>query len=173
MSQRSTFITALLASISLHLVLLSVLLYHPASRTLLVALDGATSDFGERGAGDTLNYSPGDIPMAARQADANQVQLSRDPVGAGALRDLPSASVLPMSSQQISAPTMPTPAAVAPFGAPVISADFAQPTRKTSSQRPADPAPDAGTETDAFSKVGDVDFRDGKAEARIGRNVKT
>ena len=67
---------------------------------------------------------------------------------------------------------MPAPSVAAPFGTGALRRLRR---RRCEKLRPCVPptAPDQGTETDAFSKVGDVDFRDGKAEAHIGRNVKT
>jgi len=147
------------------------------------------------------NASDGDESLRAKEAPSDQALLSRDPRGPGRIGDLPSPSLLPQEDGPTvdgTAPPLPAVAMVLspeatedaqPFGAgaglprqpavkprPVIVAPPAKAENiavARSNKPAADPAPMSDSESDAFSTLGGVDFRDGKMEARFGRAFKS
>jgi TonB family protein len=148
------------------------------------------------------NASPGDDGLRARRAPVDQALLSRDPRGPGRIGDLPSDSLVPPTdgptvdgtagdvargAAVLAAPTD----AAQPFGAgpdavaalvvprparPVPVAPTPTPPEQQqarSSKPAADPAMQSDSESDAFSTLGGVEFRDGRIESRMGRAFKS
>jgi TonB family protein len=156
--------------------------------------------FGDaKGTGDAANARRGELPMLATK-DASQTQafLSRDPVGPGPIfRDAPSMSVLPTGlSPRASVPVAPPPSpppepvgfgATRKLPAPHVTRTAARTVPPAPGadklgavgvpQPAADPAVMSDSESDPFASSAtfdnEVEFRDGRVEARLGRKVKT
>lgn len=144
----------------------------------------------DQSAGTALDSSPGDTPQTAPLAEQDQASLSLDPEGAGAVEaSNPTAPAAPqvfataeptppqaMAKFQVPGSSPPT-ADVAPQpvkpsdSSPVDRADT-PPVPQTAAQLPGDPAPQADSESDAFSTEQSVEFRRGKTVARLGRKHK-
>ncbi len=146
------------------------------------------------------NASPGDETSRAKDAPADQALLSRDPQGPGRIGDPPSFSLVPQidgptldtTATAVIAhrltPVLPiATAAPQPFGAgPGIGSAVAiahprlpsspaapSPAQATSDSPAADPAIMSPSESDAFSTLGGIEFRDGRIESRLGRAFKS
>ena len=212
-----TFAFALCASLALHALGVGAMIHEyvrdaanpdlppaSASREVARAVDSdADPLFGDpTGRGDAANASPGELPMIGREAPEVQAFLSRDPVGAGAVGDDPSMSVLPQAAAAFAAlaPPLPAPSApplgVSPLAAdlqspaghdattlvrtkdaplPAPSADTPEATSVAASDAPAaDPAIMSDSESDPFSTTEhSVTIRDGRVDVKLGRKVKT
>lgn len=211
-----TFVISLIASLLAHAMLLATMIPRtsppppiapviarptPAAIFIDDSKD-ASMGFGDpTGSGDAANSSPGETPMAGRDADQTQAFLSRDPQGPGRVGDDPSMSVLPQTSA--AAPTPPSAAAM--LGVTSDATEIAPPkspspqlpgrdatsltrtknsptaapesqsegTTAGSSLPAADPAVMSDSESDPFAPGKSVEFKDGKVDARLGRKVKT
>ncbi len=157
-------------------------------------LGGASND------GFSPNSSPGQETIRAREAPGDQALLSRDPQGHGRIGDMPSFSLVPRADEPAvdatptavvmnrSAPVLPVASDMPqPFGAgssvaavflPRISrpdtTSAEQPSPTAKSNKPAaDPAIMSPSESDAFSTLGGIEFRDGRMESRLGRAFKS
>ncbi len=146
------------------------------------------------------NASPGDETIRAKDTPADQAMLSRDPEGPGRIGDLPSFSLVPQIDEPTvdttttavvphrSTPVLPVAtAAPQPFGAgPTVASSAAiphpqlsnspatpAPAQATSNSPAADPAIMSPSESDAFSTLGGIEFRDGRIESRLGRAFKS
>ena len=149
------------------------------------------------------NASPGEESARAKDAPSDQALLSRDPVGPGRIGDLPSFSMIPptdgptvdatpeaVAAVARSTPVLPpTIDSVQPFGAGPSEAEtivlkrraapappsppVAQNPAAKSSKPAADPAVMSPSESDAFSVLGGIEFRDGRMESRLGRSFKS
>lgn len=147
------------------------------------------------------NASPGEETIRAKDAPSDQALLSRDPQGPGRVGDLPSFSLVPQAQEEtieatalIVLPRKPTPVlpgaseAPQPFGAgpgvaaallvprprrPAPPADAHETAQAASNEPAADPAVMSPSESDAFSTLGGIEFRDGRIESRLGRAFKS
>ncbi|MGB7157053.1 MAG: TonB family protein [Tepidisphaeraceae bacterium] len=148
------------------------------------------------------NASDGKESLRAREAPNDQALLSRDPQGPGRIGDLPSMSlvpqedgptvegsaaalgavalvhVLPDATEEpqpfgsgASIPPAPTPKPRMVVVAPAPPEEAGPIAR--SNKPAADPAPMSDSESDAFSTLGGIEFRDGKMESRLGRAFKS
>ncbi len=160
-----------------------------------VRLGGVTND------GLAPNESPGEENIRATDAPVDQALLSRDPRGPGRIGGLPSDSLLPQMSgptvdgsplhvvvRSALAPVLPIMTdAPQPFGAgpdagaaiivprprPPQPGAMPEPAHAQSPKPAADPAMMSDSESDAFSTLGGIDFRDGRIESRLGRAFKS
>jgi len=145
------------------------------------------AEFGEsKGVGEALNALSGLEPYAGRFGPQDQAPLSRDPVGNGemveeaklmtALKEQVSQAV----PESLSAPQ----AEEAPFGVgslavvgPAVVNEKRANTRFAPTEQAArgggDPAPMSESESDAFSRNGTIAIRNGRVDARLGRNFKS
>lgn len=159
-------------------------------------LGGATND------GLAPNASPGEETIRAKDASQDQALLSRDPRGPGRIGDMPSDSLVAQDDRSTldataaavvvtaarSTPVLPTATdAPQPFGAgPDVAAVVVIPQWRrpssppslangeaTSNKPAADPAIMSPSESDAFSSLGGIEFRDGRIESRLGRAFKS
>jgi TonB family protein len=154
---------------------------------------------GLRNEGLSPNATPGEESSRAKEAPGDQALLSRDPVGPGRIGDPPSFSMIPPTD----GPTVdatPAPAGARstpvlaqatespqPFGAGPSAADIVVPKHRPAPPSPAvpesaaaksnkpaaDPAIMSPSESDAFSTLGGIEFRDGRMDARLGRAFKS
>ena len=155
---------------------------------------------GESNDGLSPNASPGEETLRAKEAPSDQALLSRDPQGPGRIGDLPSFSLVPQTDESAvdatptalvmnrSAPVLPVASdEPLPFGAgsdvaavllprparpDMTPAEQQSPVAK-SSKPAADPAIMSPSESDAFSTLGGIEFRDGRIESRLGRAFKS
>jgi TonB family protein len=161
-----------------------------------IRLGGATND------GLSPNASPGREISRAKDAPGDQALLSRDPQGPGRVGDLPSFTLVPPTDgpNVDATPTVAVNQAVVvlspaletarPFGAgpgaaeviapkprsvaaPVPPRPPAEAAQAKSNKPAADPAIMSPSESDAFSALGGVDFRDGRMDSRFGRSFKS
>ena len=214
-----TFAFALCASLVLHAIGIGAMVRQyvraganlelpPASsRQVAVAVAMATDPghlFGDAvGRGDAANASPGELPMIGREAPEVQAFLSRDPVGAGAVGDDPSMSVMPQAAAAAAALATPPVATAVPIGVSSFAADLQAPAvgrdattlvrtkdaplptpsadesnasspAAASNAPAADPAIMSDSESDPFSTAEhSVVIRDGRVDVKLGRKVKT
>jgi len=148
----------------------------------------------DQSSGSALASSEGDTAQTAPRAEQNQASLSLDPEGTGG-EEAPPATPPAAPPAFAMAPTAPqerTPKFEVP-GSSAQPADWApnqkpaepretkpsdsspdqpvnpRPTPPQTAQQPGDPAPQADSESDAFSTQQSVEFRRGKTVARLGR----
>jgi TonB family protein len=170
----------------------------PTPRPASIYIDDRPDAFEEFGAADGIgkaaNAAPGDLPMIARNGDQTQAFLSRDPVGPGAVGDDPSMSVLPKTTVAAAITPPPAPGGAAPrmlvqlippgndetalvrmkaSAAPTVPSRADTGGTPGTAENPADPAIMSDSESDPFAPGMQVDFRDGRVDARLGRKVKT
>ena len=159
-------------------------------------LGGAAND------GFSPNASPGKETIRAKDAPSDQALLSRDPQGPGRIGDLPSFSLVPPTDEPSAAaapmaavilrrsePVLPVVTeAPQPFGAgpdvavmllprvrphPTPPEPPQQSPLAKSNKPAADPAIESPSESDAFSTLGGIEFRDGRMDSRLGRAFKS
>lgn len=182
------------ASLVLHALLCLAILrqggYGVASMRAVAPGADPDSAFGlADGVGDAPHELAADRPLQAPWAPHEQALLSRDPAGPGRIGDLPTMNLIPpgrpapaprdhpppqpqaiASSDELSGVGLP---AQLPNLAPRPAAP-ASPTERPGGDAPAaDPAPLTESESDAFSKGGDVEIVQGAVHANLGRAVKT
>lgn len=175
---------------------------HPREARELITVDAprAARLGGLTDLGSAPNASPGDEELRAKAAPGDQALLSRDPRGPGHIGDLPSESLMrptdgptvdaaPAVGAREPAPVLPIAIeAPQPLGAgpgalaamalprprrPHIAAALETPQPPRSSKPAADPAMQSDSESDAFSTLGGIEFRDGRIESRLGRAFKS
>jgi TonB family protein len=120
---------------------------------------------------EAMLFPPGAAPREGGDAPLPELALA-DVVAAPEVRD----AVIPLSAppqppDELAEKLEPTPILVARNG-PTASAASATGGLPGPAVQAADPAPDTGLESDPFAKIPAVDFRNGKVEARSGRQVK-
>jgi TonB family protein len=149
--------------------------------------------FGESGGkGEAANALVMESELfAGRLGTQDQAPLSRDPIGNGEVPDAPG-SMLAERVKVVEVPqSIQTPASAdAPFGVgavamagPVVKARppvqveeniaAVSMARGSAGAVAGDPAPESESESDAFSRMGNVRVRNGKVEARLGRDFKS
>ena len=149
------------------------------------------------------NASPGKETIRAKDAPSDQALLSRDPQGPGRVGGPPSFSLVPQADEPMAEvplavplvllrdePVLPVATdAPRPFGAgpdvaamrlprvrpptPATPPDQESPLAKSSNKPAADPAVMSPSESDAFSTLGGIEFRDGRMDSRLGRAFKS
>ncbi len=151
---------------------------------------------GDKGLGESIGASPGELPLLAPHGSQNQPFLSRDPIGPGNIGDDPSDSVLPVGSGAWASVVMPQMESTAPTEVPapfgVTSGPTASAPPKLTKQqaeapmlaraanappdpsapgaaRAADPAPLGDSEIDPVATRGSAEFRRGSTDVRLGR----
>jgi TonB family protein len=144
-------------------------------------------EFGEsKGVGEAANSLSGEEIYQGRLGPQDQAPLSRDPVGNGEIVEEAKSFSALREEVAVAMPESLSVAAreIAPFGvgelamvAPVVVKEKRANTRFAPTEQVArgggDPAPMSESESDAFSRTGTIVVKNGKVDARLGRNFKS